>query len=259
MNSTLPARPCGINLVVGCCLLIIFSACTASTASTAPVACTELFTRFDILEQGQVYTVEDSMQMTEQNGMQYYQVNRYPANTPGVLANVRMANADNSIYFVRKKGTENGLLFDSLHAAGKQLSFHSFLRGRYDFSEAFFYNPADSLTEHHEEGSLLVETYIPSTSTSAADWDSVVLYLCKTNPFPCNYSLAPALEAAKKMKLVKAVLLFNEERDMQTGALLHPRRECRIELREKIMPMSGMELIERAVAMLNSTDSRQAP
>ncbi|HMU46933.1 MAG TPA: hypothetical protein PKC72_11220 [Chitinophagaceae bacterium] len=139
-------------------------------------------------------------------------------------------------YFVYKKGNNNGIWYKSIEQldSNKILAVDSIIKriGTPTNLQAIIYSLNDSLLESQslDNGSILIEKYIPKTKLDDSYNDTTLFYYSKRLK-PIQFSLSPFLDSLKNKKLYKLRLAYNEAFS-ETYSITMPKRDIIYEIRE---------------------------
>jgi len=158
------------------------------------------------------------------------------------LSGTRNVETDRKIlgtetWFVYRKKATHGFLFNSMtdSSKGLKLPVDSFLNNR-AYASANFDIPSDSLYERSENKlDNFVEEYFVKIVHSDNYPDSIYYYFTKN--LNIDYSFSRKMDSAKKMKLYKIRLLYNEGFSPSYKIML-PKREFLFEIREEAITNS---------------------
>lgn len=146
-------------------------------------------------------------------------------------------------YFFFRKNRSYGFYFNSLHdtCKGQRLPVDSFL-----FKRAFatkFEFPVDSLlsTSTDTKNNFVLEKYVPKKYYGEHYFDSMYCYY--TNSLDhVEFSLSKKIDSAKRIKLFRVRLLYNEKLSPTVNAVI-PKREFLFEFRENRI-VNAAEIID---------------
>lgn len=165
-----------------------------------------------------------------------------------ILNNVELT--DSISYYnslIWKKGSPDNALLYEYGAKPREIELKPQLEKMFFFNDEMFNNENQTFLNKIEENGIVLEKYYSNKKDDVSISDSTLLYFDKTFD-DIEFSISKVLDDERKMKLTKAIFIYNSHFDKTLKQRI-PKRKIIVELENAIVPNEKViiDLFEEAV------------